>query len=183
MRGGPAQGHPGVRAKRAGPQLPSSLALPQSPRGQFEGALETRRCGSLEGSTGGLGPSPSCTMDMLCDLGQVVTLSSPVSVQGRGPVILARVPPSLPHPSAMDGPESAQPGPEPIRESHTSRGPIPFPGVQRGAGWERSARRPAGVAAALCAAPRASSQGQCGRGGRRRGSGWLNPAAPTLLLR
>lgn len=110
MRGGPAQGHPGVRANRAGPQLPSSLALPQSPRGQFEGALETRRFGSLEGSTGGLGPSPSCTMDMLCDLGQVVTLSSPVSVQGRGPVILARVPLSLPHPLAMDGPESAQPG-------------------------------------------------------------------------
>ena len=67
--GSPAQGHPGVRVNSAGTQLPSSLALSQSPRGQFEGALETGRFGSLEGSTGGVGPSPSCTMDVLCDLG------------------------------------------------------------------------------------------------------------------
>lgn len=60
---------PGVHVNSAGTQLPSSLALSQSPRGQFEGALETGRFGSLEGSTGGVGPSPSCTMDVLCDLG------------------------------------------------------------------------------------------------------------------
>lgn len=89
---------------------------------------------------------------------------------------------SIPHPLALNGPESAQPGSEPVGDSHARRGPIRLSAAQRGAGWERSARRPAGGAAALRAAARASFQGQRGRGGRRRGSGWLSPAAPTFLL-
>lgn len=58
--------------------LPLILALPQSPRDQFERLWTPRGVEPLEGSTEGRGPSPGCTTDVLRALGQVVTRSSPI---------------------------------------------------------------------------------------------------------
>lgn len=71
----------------------------------------------------------------------------------------------MPHPLALNGPESAPPGSDFAGAQPRVPGPHPvIHPAQRGAGWERSAWRPAGGAAALRAVPRVLP-GRRGRGG------------------
>lgn len=137
---------------------------------------------------------PSCTTDVLCDLGQVVNRSSPSVCPRRGPprltrpVILERVPLSLQRPPALGGPESAQPRLEPALKNPATGVLTPFGEHRSGlagwlACWERRVRRRQGALPHRARLPRVPSQGQRGGDGRRWGSGWPSPTAPTPPLR